>query len=116
MLIYSTHPPHFISEVEVCSGVIIGKTGAQSKRQREFSVNMKEKHDRDVEYIVRCIIQGEGNSGTEEALERSIACLYVGCNIVRVRKKVGRLVSFAWVAAAICLREVEKFRNGMRRV
>ncbi|KAL8823259.1 MAG: hypothetical protein Q9191_006023 [Dirinaria sp. TL-2023a] len=112
MFEYSTHPPHYISEVEVFSGVIIGKHGAQNKRQRESSVSMKEKHERDVEYTVRSILQGEDNSGTAEALERSIACLWVGCNVVRPRKKVGTLVSFGWVAAAACLKEVEKFRRG----
>ena len=112
MFEYSTHPPHHISEVEVFSGLIIGKHGAQNKRQRESSVSMKEKHERDVEYTVRSMLQGEDNSGTEEALERSIACLWVGCNVVRPRKKVGTLVSFGWVAAAVCLREVKKFRRG----
>jgi hypothetical protein len=116
MFSYSTSHSHYISEVEVFSGIIIGKNGAQSKRQREFSIGMKEKHDRDVEYIIRCILQGDGNSGSDEALERSIACLYVGCNVVRVRKKVGQLISFGWVAAGVCLREVEKFRNGVRKV
>ena len=114
MFEYSTHPPHCISEVEVCSGVIIGKYGAQSKRQREFSVSMKEKYERDVEYTVRSMLQGEDNSGTDAALERTIACLWVGCNVVRPRNKVGTLISFGWVAAAACLKEVEKFRRGQR--
>lgn len=113
---YSTHPPHYISEVEVFSGIIIGKNGASNKRQRDFSVSMKEKNERDVEYTVRCILHGYSNSGTEEALERSIACLYAGSTVVRVRRKVGRLFSFGWVAAGVCLREVEKFRNGMIKV
>ena len=115
MLSYSTHPPHFISEVEVFSGNIIGKNGAQNKRQREFSASMKEKHERDVDSTVKCIIQGEGNSGNSEALERSIAALWVGCNVVRVRKKVGTLVSFGWIAAGVCLKEVEKFQLGTRK-
>lgn len=114
MLAYSTHPPHFISEVEVFSGSILGKNGAQSKRQREFSVTMKDKHDRDVAYTVSCIRQGldEEDEGGKEALERSIACLAVACTTTRVRKKVGTLVSFAWVAAGVCLREVERFGRG----
>lgn len=128
MLGYSTHPPHFISEIEVFAGAIIGKNGAQSKRQREFSVSMKEKHERDVAYTVACIRQGdcvddddEGaafggggggyGGGKREALERSIACLAIGVNSTRVRKKVGTLVSFAWVAAGVCLREVEKLQG-----
>lgn len=112
MFEFSAHPTHFISEVEVFSGIIIGKHGAQSKRQREFSVSMKEEHERNVEYTVRCMLQGEDKSGTGEALERCIACLWVGCNEVRPRKRVGTLVSFGWIAAAQCLKEVEKFRRG----
>ncbi|KAL9130783.1 MAG: hypothetical protein Q9217_001131 [Psora testacea] len=108
MLQFSTHRNHFITEIEVFSGSILGKNGAQSKRQRESSVNMKDKHDRDVAYIVKWILQERGEDGAAEALERSIACLYVGCKSVKVWKKVGTLVSFAWVAAAICLKEVEK--------
>ena len=116
---YSTHPAHFISEVEVFSGNILGKNGgAQSKRQREFSKTMKEKHDRDMEYTVLCITRGdhEDRDGVEkdgraEALERSIACLYVACNTVRVRKKVGKLVSFTWIAAAVCLKEVQRLQR-----
>ncbi len=105
---YSPHPSHALMEVEVFAGSILGKNGAQSKRQRENSVDMKEKHERDVAYTVLCIKQGENDSSGEEALERSIACLYVAAMSTKVRKKVGRLVSFAWVAAAVCLKEVEK--------
>lgn len=108
MLEYSTHRPHSLSEVEVFSGSILGKNGAQSKRQREASVEMKEKHDRDVAWTVLCITRGEDGDNGEEALERSIACLDVACNTEKVRNKVGTLVSFVWIAAAVCLREVEK--------
>ena len=105
---YSPHPSHTISEVEVFGGNILGKNGAQSKRQRESSVDMKDKHERDVAYTVLCIKQGENDSSGEEALERSVACLYVATTSTKVRKKVGRLVSFGWIAAAVCLKEVEK--------
>ena len=87
---------------------------------------MKEKHDRDVAYTVTSILQGqeegwddedggvplydvEQKSSEEEALERSIACLDIGIHEARTRPKIGRLVSFAWVAASVCLREVDKF-------
>ncbi len=108
MLEYSAHPPHFLSEIEVFSGSILGVNGAQSKRQREFSKTMKEKHDRDIEYSVRSITRGNDDESGEEALERSIACLYVACNETRVRKRVGALTSFVWIAAAVCLKEVER--------
>ena len=105
---YSPHPSHVISEVEVVSGKILGKDGAQNKRQRETSIDMKDKHERDVAWTVLCIKQGEDDSSGVEALERSIACLYVATTNTRVRRRVGKLVSFGWIAAAICLKEVEK--------
>ena len=75
---------------------------------------MKERQERDVDYIVKCILQGEDGSGTSEALERSMACLWVGHQEISRNKKVGRLVSFAWIAAAVCLREVEKLLDNPR--
>ena len=108
---YSTHPNHYLSEVEVFCGSILGKIGAASRRQRENSISMKDKHERDVAYIVALINQGEENDKRAEALERSIACLEVACTTTRVRRKVGSLVSFGWIAAAVCLREVEKFQG-----
>ncbi|KAL8699255.1 MAG: hypothetical protein Q9224_001493 [Gallowayella concinna] len=105
----SFHPTHFVSEVEVFAGALLGKDGAQSKRQREFSTSMKEKHDRDVAYTVQCILQGaDDHAVTEEALERSIACLDVAVHESYPTTRFGRLESFTWVAAAVCLREVEK--------
>ena len=94
-------------------------------------MSMKDKHERDVAYTMACIRQGDcdddddggislggsvvgggGESGgSQDALERSIACLAVAVNTTRVRKKVGALVSFAWVAAGVCLREVERFQG-----
>ena len=69
-----------------------------------------------MEYTVLCIRRGDGDGddpdGRAEALERSIACLDVACNSVRVRKKVGTLVSFTWIAAALCLREVQRLQGG----
>lgn len=50
--------------------------------------------------------------GTDEALERSLACFYVAVNEPgMVVPKLGPLKSFAYVAAAVCLAEVEKFRE-----
>ncbi|KAL8788930.1 MAG: hypothetical protein Q9213_001453 [Squamulea squamosa] len=110
MLENSFHPTHFVSEVEVFAGELLGKYGAPNKRQRETSISMKEKHDRDVAYTVQCILHGEDeDASTGEALERSLACLDVAVHEVHTRKRFGRLVSFTWVAAAVCLKEVEKF-------
>lgn len=71
---------------------------------------MKEKHERDVSYTVACITHGDEGNRTE-ALERSLACLQVALlPIAPVRlRKVGALVSFGWIAASVCLKEVEHF-------
>ncbi|KAL8661325.1 MAG: hypothetical protein Q9202_005690 [Teloschistes flavicans] len=112
MVQHSFHPTSFVSEVEVFAGTLVGKDGGQTKRQRESSTSMKDKHDRDVTFTVQCILQGEEeDSSKAEALERSMACLFVGVHEQRTRRRHGRLVSFTWVAAAVCLKEVEKFVN-----
>lgn len=112
MFSYSTHPKQPLSEVEVFCGTILGTNGAQSKRQREFSATMKEKHERDVSYTVACITHGDDGDRTQ-ALERSLACLQVALfsNTMVRQKKVGALVSFGWIAASVCLKEVDYFKS-----
>jgi hypothetical protein len=89
-------------------GNILGKTGAQSKRQHELSISMKERFNDDLAYIVNCIVKN-GTERSEESLERSIACLKVGLETgTRGLKTGGELVSFRYVAAAVCLKEVER--------
>lgn len=175
MINYASHPAHALSEVEVFCGHIFGykNGGMPSKRQRENSVTMKEKHERDVQRLIGLIVNGvggeeEGGKGEEEeeeqkeqkeqreeedesvddgkgdALERSIACLALavgvfneggpigggpfgrgsnfggGSNTVhqwggsnnssRSGGKIGAgLVSFGWIVAAVCLKELERY-------
>ena len=107
---YSTHPSHLVTEEEVFCGSLLGKNGAQSRSQRESSITMKDKYERDVAYIVQWIIHVENGDDNTEAMARSIACLDVGRRNHKVWKRVGKpLVSFQWIAASVCLREVEKF-------
>ncbi|KAH0559780.1 hypothetical protein GP486_003706 [Trichoglossum hirsutum] len=102
---YSSHPTRPLSELEVFVGTIIGKNGIPNKRQREFSTDMKERFNRDVSFVVDCIIKdNDGGAKSEEALERSIACLAVA---MEDEMKPGTLVSFKYVAAAVCLKEIE---------
>ena len=107
MYAYSTNSSQHVSEVEVFTGTILGRNGAQSKRQKEYSVEMKRKHDKDVAFTVECIMAGENENDEEEALARSVACLYVGLTTSRMRS-VGEMTSFGWVAASVCLREIDK--------
>lgn len=53
---------------------------------------------------------------SREGLERSLACLYVALTEPMKRQpRVGRLQSFAYIAAMVCMHEVEKFKvdNGI---
>jgi hypothetical protein len=107
---YSEHPHRPVSELEAFVGNILGKTGSQTKHQRELSTNLKERFDNDVAFIVNCIIREDAESmeHSPEALEKSMACLAVSLEEGRVSARKGQIVSFKYVAAGICLREVER--------
>lgn len=119
MKTYSEHPLRPMSELEAFIGNILGARGSQSKRQRDLSVPMKEAFDRDVAFIVDCIRgnngEDDGDSDDEyeyEALERSIACFEVSLGeatrVAQGGRKNEPLVSFRDIAAAECLKEMEK--------
>ena len=109
---YSMQPSQYLSEIEVFVGDIIGRYGPQSKRQREASIGMKEKFERDVAEIINYIVkEDEGGEGrSKEALGRAIACFAVAAatSDTRPRRGIGTLRSFGYVAAAVCLRELER--------
>jgi hypothetical protein len=105
---YSDHPTRPISEREVFIGNILGKVGAQNRKQRELSVSMKEKYDEDAMYVINCIIKDK-DEYSEEALERSIACFAASLeDHGSDRKRSEEVVSFKYLAAAVCLREMER--------
>jgi hypothetical protein len=131
MFEYGPRPQCPLSEVEVFVGNILSKTGAQTKRQRELSISMKERFEAELSFTVKCITKptshvyddedGEANDNDVmerggQALALSMACLWVGLNERgRVweygkRGKV-QLRSFAYLAAAVCMKEAEKFKD-----
>lgn len=105
MVDYSDHPKRPLTELEAFVGNILGPTGAQSKTQRELSTSLKEKFDNDAAYFVKCITRDDEDR-SDEALERSLACFAVSLE----DRSLGRekLRSFKYLAAAVCLREVDK--------
>ncbi|PBP21236.1 RNA-binding, RBD [Diplocarpon rosae] len=107
MINHSEHTLSPVSELEAFIGNILGKTGAQSKTQRELSTTMKEKFDEHSAFIVNCIVK-EDSEWSEESLERSMACLAVSLEKKTVYKRFDSLLSFKYIAAAVCLREVER--------
>ena len=113
---YSMQPSQYLSELEVFVGDIIGRYGPQSKRQREASIGMKEKFERDVADVVSYIVMDEegGEGRSEEALPRAIACFAVAMasSDTRPQRGIGRLRSFRYIAAAVCLRELDRSQSG----
>ena len=111
MFHYSTHRAHHLTEKEVFLGTIIGRKGAATKRQRDQGMVMKEHFNREVRETISWI------RADENALERSLACLSLGREIKKERR--GRfeleLHSFGWIAAAICLEEMDKYQSGSER-
>jgi hypothetical protein len=111
MSAYSTRPKNPLHELEVFIGYVIGKNGVQSKRQRECSIGLKKAFEADVSFTADWIRKGETTNSGERALERSIACLSLSMEKGRrnERPRAKNLRSFEWIAAAVCLKEVERF-------
>lgn len=107
------NPSRPITELEAFIGNILGTQGFQSRRQRDASIPLKEEFDANVRDQVR-YIRGtrDDDEHTEETLARSIACFNVSLGEVDRVQLGGRrsepLVSFRYITAAVCLREMDK--------
>ncbi|KAG9245825.1 rna-dependent rna polymeras-like protein [Calycina marina] len=99
MIEYTEHPSRPLTELEVFVGNGFDRTGSHNRRLRELSTSLKE-------YF------GDHGTRLEEALEKSIACLAVSLEKPdeprRGWKGRTQLLSFRYVAAALCLKEVER--------
>lgn len=115
-----------LSEQEAFAGTILGrKGGAQNKMLRELGKTMRERFTDVVEYTTMRIVKGdEQMSGVDnldllyddsidrevEALPRAIACLAVAVEEKGTEdRQLGELLSFKYIAAGVCLRELERF-------
>lgn len=107
MVDYSGHPHRPMSELEAFVGSFLGKTASVNKQQRDLSTNMREKFGEDSHSIVNFILK-DGNEWSKESLERSMACLAVSLEDRPTDKGKEQLLSFKYVAAGICLKEVER--------
>lgn len=101
---YSAHPTRPLSELEVFAGTVLGKNGAPTRRQREDSKAMKEQFDEDTKVVVSQI----------QSLEMSMACLAAGLEEEeyggeeQVRRSGEHLLSFKYLAAGVCLFQVQR--------
>lgn len=111
MFANSLDPRKPLSEIEVFVGHIMGRDGGGgSSRAREMSRALREQFQELVEYTIECILKDENEEFTEEALERSLACLAVATETVTAaRPRLGKLESFGYLAGTICLRQVKRF-------
>ena len=114
---YSASHSNPIMEAEVFVGTILGKDGGiPNKHAREQSMGMKDAFDRDMAFIVDAIQKGLGERDDtvdeHDALPRSIACFWVSvndkCGTVEARPRRD-LESFRYVAASVCLAELDKY-------
>ena len=111
---YSTQPQQPLTEIEAVTGVVFGyHESGQSKRFREACIEMKEQFGLSVEFTTNRILHADGNDGemSEDALALATACFTVAMeNRGLVRRHIGQLKSFRYIAAALCLREIRKIQ------
>ncbi|KAL1626681.1 hypothetical protein SLS54_002844 [Diplodia seriata] len=108
---FSAHPRHPLSEIEILGGNIIGRSGGSaSRRVRERTAEMNKRFERDAAFVVQRIVQGD-DGDRDEGLARSVACLGVGIGERSSGGAGGKLESWTYVAAAVCLWQVELFRD-----
>ena len=109
---FSGHSTESISELEVFVGTLLGRDGGTvTRRARRATQGMKEKFEIDVELTVSSIKKGsDGEDSTRQgALPRAIACLAASMErqeSLTLRQMKGRLESFRYLAAAVCLDEM----------
>jgi len=120
---YGPRPHIPLSEFEVFIGNILGKTGALTTHQRELSFSMKERFDDKLAFTIGRMRGDHYQSGSNDnedfdttaskvALALSSACLFItlgsALGVKYEKKKTSKLKSFGYVAAAVCLMEMER--------
>jgi hypothetical protein len=75
-----------------------------------MNVRMKERFQRDIAFIIDNIAK-DGAKPSIQALERSLACFEVSFEDGRASPGAD-LISFKYVAAALCMREIEQCSGG----
>jgi branched-subunit amino acid aminotransferase/4-amino-4-deoxychorismate lyase len=107
-----------LTELEVFSGNILGKKERASTRFiRAANQEVQERFNRDISAIIRSIIHGddeEYGDGDAEALPRAIACWKVALETKGWENQV-MLRSWKYVAAAVCMEQLFRFRAGQLR-
>lgn len=125
---YEPSPHSPLSEAEAFAGEVLGRqAGAQDRQLRELSKTMRERFDTMLQFIEARITKGDEvlheiedfddlydahySEREFEALPRAVACLVVAVDEKGYEdKKLGEMKSFRYIAAGVCLRELERYR------
>ncbi|CRG88837.1 hypothetical protein PISL3812_05872 [Talaromyces islandicus] len=113
MYCYSDSPwKTTLTEEEVFIGNIMGRNHKQTIHQKESSRAMREAYDELVSWTMS-LITGQGTDKGGESLERSIACFWAALNDRKGSfvPPQGKLRSFPWIAAIVCIQEVDKLAS-----
>ncbi|KAF2115325.1 RNA dependent RNA polymerase-domain-containing protein [Lophiotrema nucula] len=131
---YSDHAAIRITELEVFTGNIFNKSGAQTRRQRDKSLQLKDEFNRIAQWAEGMIRkrsiaipedddeEQELSSDNDGALALSIACLRVGQLMesresrLRAGRTEGEFQSFKVVAACAAIRELDAAIKRAERV
>lgn len=125
----SDHAAKRITELEVFTGSIFNKSGAQTRRQRDRSIRLKDEFDRITQWA-EAMIRKKGTKVSDDAnkeqqlsadpggaLVLSIACLNVGIAKERQSARLGsgrseeQFQSFKIIAACCAVRELDAAIN-----
>ncbi|KAB2574206.1 putative RNA-dependent RNA polymerase 2 [Lasiodiplodia theobromae] len=109
---FSMHSRYPLTEIEVFGGNIVGRnSGSTNRRIRERTIEMSKRFESDTAFIVQRIVQGD-DGDHDEALARSVACMAIGMTEQsRFGNMFGTLQSWKYFAAAVCLQQVEVFKD-----
>jgi hypothetical protein len=106
-----------LTELEVFSGNILGKKErAPSRYIREANQAVQDRFNRDVNSIIKSIVKGDTDGDDDadsEALPRSVACFMVALETVGW-ENYRNLKSWKYVAAAVCLEQLERYNGHLR--
>ncbi|KIW30891.1 uncharacterized protein PV07_02583 [Cladophialophora immunda] len=110
MSLYAVRRTEQLTEKEVFIGMILGRSGAGNKHQREQSDYMKSQFNHELREI-----KSRMRSLTEDDDDSGFVCLAAACLDVAVREPSNfnvKLSSFGWFAAGLCVPDIVQEQEG----
>ncbi|KAF2121910.1 hypothetical protein BDV96DRAFT_593865 [Lophiotrema nucula] len=107
MISYRSHHDKHLTELEVSSGILLGKNPrGTAKAQRDAIQEAIEHFNEHTTFTIDRILYGDGEDRKqEETLPRAVACFKVALETEGWERNE-QLQSFKYVAAAVCLEQL----------